>query len=220
MNASGGESRCAAVENRAIVISHRCRAVDSGRRYGSTCGRHVAGKKAEASPTPPRATQKDALHVRSRGHRARREVGLRCREGQAKEVGKSSWQVPDLARRAKVRFSPRDERRDAAGSWDCAGPAVYSASWMSPGQAGLGGRLERCSTCVAIWPARLPGTAKRSPRRAMLTSSAVSIWRRFSSSAPHRLARRWLLTGVKAISTGFKRVPVPVRRAASAAWRR
>ena len=40
-------------------------------------------------------------------------------------------------------------------------------------------------------------SAKRSPRRAMVTSSAVSIWRRFSSSAPHRLARRWLSTGVK-----------------------
>src|SRR5512134_2437787 len=43
----------------------------------------------------------------------------------------------------------------------------------------------------------------------MATSKALSIWRRFSSRAPHRLARRWLSTGVNAISRGldFKRLP-------------
>src|SRR5688572_14958835 len=46
---------------------------------------------------------------------------------------------------------------------------------------------------------------KFSPRRAMFTSSADSICFRFSSRAPHRLAKRWLSTGVKEISTGITR---------------
>src|SRR5438477_11829332 len=37
----------------------------------------------------------------------------------------------------------------------------------------------------------------------MVTSSADSICRRFSSSAPHRRARRWLSTGSRRTSTGF-----------------
>ncbi len=51
-----------------------------------------------------------------------------------------------------------------------------------------------------------PAMLKFSPRRAMLTSSADSICLRFSSSTPHRLANRWLSTGVKETSTGFKRL--------------
>ena len=49
----------------------------------------------------------------------------------------------------------------------------------------------------------LPDKEKFSPCRAMLTSSAASICFKFSSSAPHRLARRWLSTGVNEIVTGW-----------------
>ena len=42
---------------------------------------------------------------------------------------------------------------------------------------------------------RSPRMVKRSPRRPIVTSSAVSIWRKFSSSTPQRLARCVLLTG-------------------------
>src|SRR5712691_11795916 len=58
-----------------------------------------------------------------------------------------------------------------------------------------------CSTSAA-WVACAPRTVKRSPRRAIVTSSAVSICLRFSSSVPQRLARRWLSTGVRTSSRG------------------
>src|SRR5919201_3213492 len=40
----------------------------------------------------------------------------------------------------------------------------------------------------------------------MVTSSADSIWRRFSSSAPQRRARRWLSSGSSLTSTGLLRI--------------
>src|SRR5688572_6795872 len=40
----------------------------------------------------------------------------------------------------------------------------------------------------------------------MVTSSAASIWRRFSSSAPHSFARRWLSTGSSFTSTALPRI--------------
>src|SRR6185369_9414075 len=55
----------------------------------------------------------------------------------------------------------------------------------------------------AARPACSPFTVKRAPRRAMVTSSADSICRRFSSSAPHRRARRWLSTGSSLTSTAL-----------------
>src|SRR5258706_9847127 len=58
-----------------------------------------------------------------------------------------------------------------------------------------------CSTSAAF-AACAPRTVNRSPRRAIVTSSAVSICLRFSSSVPQRLARRWLSTGVRTSSRG------------------
>src|SRR5207302_9377533 len=51
-----------------------------------------------------------------------------------------------------------------------------------------------------------PRTVNLAPRRAMVTSSADSIWRRFSSSDPHRRARRWLSSGLSRTSTGLLRI--------------
>src|SRR2546426_6236746 len=51
-----------------------------------------------------------------------------------------------------------------------------------------------------------PRTVNLPPRRAMVTSSADSICRRFSSSAPHNRARRWLSTGSSLNSTGLLRI--------------
>src|SRR2546425_1284066 len=51
-----------------------------------------------------------------------------------------------------------------------------------------------------------PRTVNFAPRRAMVTSSADSIWRRFSSSAPHSRARRWLSSGSSRTSTGLLRI--------------
>src|SRR5207237_109952 len=47
---------------------------------------------------------------------------------------------------------------------------------------------------------RGPESVNRSPRRAIVTSSAVSIWRRLASSGPQSEASRALSTGVKATS--------------------
>src|SRR5258706_4897624 len=58
-----------------------------------------------------------------------------------------------------------------------------------------------CSTSAAF-VACAPRTVNRSPRRAIVTSSAVSICLRFSSSVPQRLARRWLSTGLRTSSRG------------------
>src|SRR6266705_4151292 len=51
-----------------------------------------------------------------------------------------------------------------------------------------------------------PRTVNFAPRRAMVTSSADSIWRRFSSSDPHSRARRWLSSGSSRTSTGLLRI--------------
>src|SRR5256886_9746600 len=51
-----------------------------------------------------------------------------------------------------------------------------------------------------------PRTVNFEPRRAMVTSSADSIWRRFSSSDPHSRARRWLSSGSSRTSTGLLRI--------------
>src|SRR3989442_10040155 len=51
-----------------------------------------------------------------------------------------------------------------------------------------------------------PRTVNFEPRRAMVTSSADSIWRRFSSSDPHSRARRWLSSGSSLTSTGLLRI--------------
>src|SRR6266850_208154 len=51
-----------------------------------------------------------------------------------------------------------------------------------------------------------PRTVNLAPRRAMVTSSADSIWRRFSSSDPHSRARRWLSSGSSRTSTGLLRI--------------
>src|SRR3954463_13665887 len=66
---------------------------------------------------------------------------------------------------------------------------------------------------------------KRSPRRAMETSSAVSIWRRFASSGPHNAARRALSTGSNdSSSVGFLRraftVGILLQKEKPAGWTR
>ena len=66
------------------------------------------------------------------------------------------------------------------------------------GRRSARGPAPRAAACA-------PRTVNLAPRRAMVTSSADSICRRFSSSAPHRRARRWLSTGSSLTSTGLAR---------------
>ena len=137
-----------------------------------------------------------------------------------------SWmllQVLHLARRAAVQVAAA--RHAAPGCRRRAG-ACGSAPRLDQAElhvlerqiARSPGRRSAASSFAASRVCRgLAGDARSARRGARWsTSSAVSICRRFSSSAPHRLARRWLSTGVKEISTGFKR---PVRRGDFAAQR-
>src|SRR6185312_1147953 len=72
-------------------------------------------------------------------------------------------------------------------------------------------RRSACAACEAF--SLGPEIAKRSPRLAMDTSSAVSIWRRFASTGPQRAARRLLSTGRKTTSSAALRRDVTSARA-------
>src|SRR5882672_11512891 len=64
-----------------------------------------------------------------------------------------------------------------------------------------------------------PRTVNLAPRRAMVTSSADSIWRRWASSAPHSRARRWLSTGSSLTSVGLAAVLLRIHElAAQRVW--
>ena len=64
-----------------------------------------------------------------------------------------------------------------------------------------------------------PVTVKSAPRRAIVTSSAASIWRRFASSGPHRLASARLSTGAS-VSVSVERRAVGSRPCSATEARR
>ena len=194
--------------------------------------RQVPGQEAEAlAGFDRRAHQHDALdRVALEGiHRAGHgEIGL-AGAGRADAEGDvvlaDLAQVLRLVRGARMQIAPAgDEHRQLSGlaggrfgELDQAELDVFDVELRAGLLVEAAQRLRGKLGLLAASPAML----KLSPRRAMVTSSAVSICLRFSSSTPHRFASRWLSTGVKESSTGFKRlVSARRRRAASAPARR
>ena len=170
--------------------------------------RQVAGQEAEAlARLHRRAHQHQALHrlALQRVHRAGHgEIGLAGSGGADAEgdvVLLDGLQVIVLARGAAAHFGlARHQQRHELGlrfrpavvahRLDQAELQLFKADVVLRVVIEILQHLARqLGLCAS------PCTLKCSPRREMTTSSAVSIWRRFSSNAPHRLASRALSTG-------------------------